>query len=131
METKEFKMFGYNAEKLSLAYGIFLIAWGLLVSMISGSNSLTSFIPSFIGLPIFLFSLLSILFTNRKKLFMHIAVLLIVLAALGGLDVFRSFPGIFSNFWGDLSKLMLLLTGSFFTYVNVRSFIEVRKNRET
>ena len=131
METKEFKMFGYNAEKLSLAYSIFLIAWGLLVSMISGSNSLTSFIPSFIGLPIFLFSLLSILFTNRKKLFMHIAVLLIVLAALGGLDVFRSFPGIFSNFWGDLSKLMLLLTGSFFTYVNVKSFIEVRKNRET
>ena len=131
METKEFKMFGYNAEKLSLAYSIFLIAWGLLVSMISGSNSLTSFIPSFIGLPIFLFSLLSILFTNRKKLFMHIAVLLIVLAALGGLDVLRSFPGIFSNFWGDLSKLMLLLTGSFFTYVNVKSFIEVRKNRET
>ena len=51
----EFKVFGLNIENFSVIYGSFLIFWGIFVSFISGSNSLTSFIPSFIGLPILIF----------------------------------------------------------------------------
>ena len=76
IENLEFKVFGLNIETFSVFYGSFLIFWGLLVSFISGSNSLTSFIPSFIGLPILIFSNLSIKFTSKKKIFMHIVVLL-------------------------------------------------------
>ena len=36
----------------------------------------------------------------------------------------------FENVWADSSKLMLLITGLIFTYLNVKSFIFVRKNRD-
>ena len=130
IENLEFKVFGLNIENFSVFYGSFLIFWGIFVSFISGSNSLTSFIPSFIGLPILIFSNLSIKFPNKKKIFMHIVVLFGLVAFLGGLDFFRSFLGgmLFQNFWADISKLILLTTGGYFVYQCIKSFIFARKN---
>ena len=131
-KNSEFKIFGTTIETFSIFYGSFLVFWGVIVSFISGSNSLTSFIPSLIGLPILIFSNLSIKFTNKKKLFMHIVVFFGLIAFLGGLDFFRSFLGgtLFKNFWADVSKLILLITGGFFVYQCIRSFIFARKNNE-
>ena len=130
IENLEFKVFGLNIETFSVFYGSFLIFWGLLVSFISGSNSLTSFIPSFIGLPILIFSNLSIKFTSKKKIFMHIVVLFGLIAFLGGLDFFRSILNgtVFQNIWADISKLILLTSGGYFVYQCIRSFIFARKN---
>ena len=130
IKNLEFKVFGLNIETFSVFYGSFLIFWGLLVSFISGSNSLTSFIPSFIGLPILIFSNLSIKFTSKKKIFMHIVVLFGLIAFLGGLDFFRSILNgtVFQNIWADISKLILLTTGGYFVYQCIRSFIFARKN---
>ena len=132
IENLEFKVFGLNIETFSVFYGSFLIFWGLLVSFISGSNSLTSFIPSFIGLPILIFSNLSIKFTSRKKIFMHIVVLFGLIAFLGGLDFFRSILNgtVFQNIWADISKLILLTTGGYFVYQCIRSFIFARKSNK-
>ena len=126
----EFKVFNLNIETFSVFYGSFLIFWGLFVSFLSGSNSLTSFIPSFIGLPILIFSSLSIKFTSKKKIFMHIVVLFGLIAFLGGLDFFRSILNgtVFQNIWADISKLILLTTGGYFVYQCIRSFIFARKN---
>ena len=126
----EFKIYGTTIETFSIFYGSFLIFWGVFVSFISGSNSLTSFIPSFIGLPILIFSNLSIKFSNKKKLFMHIVVFFGLIAFLGGLDFLRSILGgtLFQNVWVDISKLILLSTGGYFVYQCIRSFIFVRKN---
>ena len=128
----EFKVFNLNIETFSVFYGSFLIFWGLVVSFVSGSNSLTSFIPSFIGLPILIFSNLSIKFSSKKKLFMHIVVLFGLIAFLGGLDFLRSLisGSAFENLWADVSKIILLITGAFFTYQCVRSFIFARKNNK-
>ena len=128
--NSEFKIFGATIETFSVFYGSFLIFWGVIVSFISGSNSLTSFIPSFIGLPILIFSSLSIKFTNKKKFFMHIVVLFGLIAFLGGLDFFRSILNgtVFQNIWADISKLILLTTGGYFVYQCIRSFIFARKN---
>ena len=79
----EFKVLGMTMEKLSIVYGLFLILWGVLISLISGSNSFTSYIPSILGLPILVFAFLSMKFFDKKKLFMHIVVLF-------GLIIFRS-----------------------------------------
>ena len=127
---KEFKYLGLTIERISLFYGIFLITWGVVISLLSKSNSFTSFIPSFFGLVILVFSLLAIKVPSKKKLFIHIVVLVGLIVFLGGLDIFRSMNVLFDNFWADLSKLMLLLTGLWFTIINVRSFIFVRKNRK-
>ena len=126
---KEFKYFGVTIEKLSLSYAIFLIAWGLMISAISDSDSFTSYIPSFLGLILLLFSTLAILIPSKKKLFMHIVVLFGIIIFLGGLDVFRSFDNLFDNLWADVSKFMLLITGLWFTVINIKSFKFIRKNR--
>ena len=44
---KEFTFMGKEMEKISIYYGAFLIFWGLLVSVLSQSSSITSFIPAF------------------------------------------------------------------------------------
>ena len=131
-QSKEFEVFGLKIENLSVYYGLFLILWGIVISLISGSNSFTSYIPSILGFPIFIFSYLSIKFTSKKKMFMHIVVLFGLIIFLGGLDILRSIisGNAFNNYWADISKLMMMLTGLFFTYQCVRSFIHARKIRD-
>jgi len=132
LNINEFMVFGIKIENFSVFYGTFLIFWGVIVSFMSGSNSFTSFIPSIIGLPILIFSYLSIKFENKRKLFMHIVVFFGLVALLGGLDVIRSIinESLFSNFWADISKLMMLVTGLFFVIQCVRSFIHARKIKD-
>ena len=131
-QSKEFEVCGLKIENLSVYYGLFLILWGIVISLISGSNSFTSYIPSILGFPIFIFSYLSIKFTSKKKMFMHIVVLFGLIIFLGGLDILRSIisGNAFDNYWADISKLMMMLTGLFFTYQCVRSFIHARKIRD-
>ena len=128
----EFKVFGITIEKISIIYGTFLIIWGVIISFLSNSNSFTSYIPSVLGIPILIFSLLSIKFVNKKKTFMHIVVLFGLIIFLGGLDFLRTFinGNIFENYWADMSKLMMMLTGLFFTIQCIRSFIHSRKIRD-
>ena len=128
---KEFTFLGRSMESVSIIYGIFLIIWGIAVSLISSSNSLTSFIPTIFGLPILLFSILSVKFQNRKKLFMHIVVTFGLIVFIGGLDFSRGLikGTSFTNMWADISKLMMLITGLIFTYLCIKSFIFARKNR--
>ena len=131
MAQKEYKFLGLNMQSISILYGIFLILWGLAVNFVSSSSSYTSLIPSIMGLPILIFSLLAVMFPSKIKIMMHIVVLFGLLVALGGMDVFRSLvSGNFLNsFWADLSKLMMLLTGVFFTYLCILSFRFARRNK--
>ena len=130
--NKEFKVLNLTIEKFSLTYGFFLILWGIVISFISGSSSVTSYIPSFLGLPLIVFSYLTIKFPSKKKLFMHIVVIFGLIIFLGGLDLIRSLISgyAFENFWADASKTMMLLTGLYFLVQCVKSFIFARKNRE-
>tara|TARA_B100000767_G_C19725289_1_gene519207 strand:+ start:123 stop:512 length:390 start_codon:yes stop_codon:yes gene_type:complete len=128
--NKEYTFLGLNMEKISILYGSFLIVWGLWVTNITGSNSITSYIPSILGLPILVLSLLAIIIPNKKRMLMHIVVIVGLIIFLGGLDFFRSIANPFENLWSDSSKLMMLITGSFFTYLCVQSFIFIRKNKQ-
>ena len=130
--NKDFKAMGLAMENLSICYGLFLIIWGIMVSLISKSGSFTSYIPSFLGLPILIFSYLAIKFETKKKIFMHIVVLFGLIIFFGGLDFLRSLltGNPFENIWADTSKLMMLLTGSYFTFQCIKSFIHARKSKE-
>ena len=120
----EFKVLGLTMEVFSMIYGFFLILWGIMISLISGSDSFTSYIPSILGIPILIFAYLSIKFASKKKMFMHIVVLLGLIIFLGGLDLIRSIliGNIFGNFWADISKLMMLVTG-FFLHTNASNHL--------
>ena len=101
----EFKVFGLPIENFSILFGLFLFLWGMGVSYFGDSKSLTSYIPSFIGLPIIIFSYLSIKFKNKKKLFMHIVVIFGLIFFLGGLDFVRT---TFKNY--DVNNWFLFYT---------------------
>ena len=130
--NNEYKIFGLTIEKLSIFYGLFLVLWGVLISFISGSDSFTSYIPSILGLPILILSFFSIKFYSRKKLFMHIVVIIGLIIFLGGLDFIRSLVigNAFDNIWADISKLMMLITGLIFVYQCIKSFMHAKKVRE-
>ena len=123
----EFKFLGNNMEKISSYYGAFLIIWGFAVSSLSNSESLTSLIPTFLGILILVFALFALFIPSKKKLFMHIVVIFGLITFIGGLDFLRNYNSLFNNFWGDLSKFMMLTTGLFFTYLCIKSFIHARK----
>ena len=122
--SQQFKFMGCNAIDSSIIYGVFLIVWGLGVTQMSDSNSITSMIPTFLGLPVLFLSLLSKIIPSKQKLFMHIVVIFGLLSVIGGLDILRTiFAGfIFINFWADLSKLAMFFTGSLYCYICIQHF---------
>ena len=124
--TEEFRLFSLSVEFLSILYGLFLVAWGFSISLLSGSSSITSFIPAFIGFPLILIGFISMVRPSLQKALMHIAVLIGVFAFLGGLDFFR---GMFANYYAGMSKLMLMVTGFLYLYVCIKSFLFARRQR--
>ena len=124
---EEFKVFSLSVELLTTLYGLFLVAWGFSVSLLSGSSSITSLIPAFIGFPLILIGFISMVRPSLQKALMHIAVLIGVFAFVGGLDFFR---GMLANYYAGLSKLMLMVTGFLYLYVCVKSFLFARRQRK-
>ena len=113
---------------VTIGYGAFLILWGIAVSVSSESNSITSFFPSMLGAPLLVSGVMTLRKPEKKKLWMHIAATFGLLCALGGTRFFMVMGDGLDYASG--STLMLLLTGSAYTTVCVRSFIAARKARE-
>ncbi len=126
MNKEEYTFLGLSMPYISIIYSIFLILFGFLVSYLSESSSVTSFIPSMLGLPILILSLLAIQIPNKRRLLMHIVVMIGFVIFLGGLDFLRGISDPFAIYWAGISKLTLLVTGSIFSFLNIKSFIFIR-----
>ena len=129
--NKEFTFLGNSMENIAMIYGIFLIVWGIGVTILSDSQSITSLIPAILGLPIIILSFFAKKFPDRKKLLMHIVVLIGLIIFLGGLDLIRGLiqGNIFVNLWASSSKFMMIISGLVFTILCIKSFIFNRKNK--
>ena len=125
--TQDFRVFSLSIEFLTTLYGLFMVIWGISISLISGSSSITSMIPAFIGVPLSFIGFISMIKPTFRKALMHIAVVIGIIAFLGGLDFFR---GMFNNYYAGLSKLMLLITGFVYVYFCIQSFIFVRRQKK-
>ena len=125
--TQDFRVFSLSIEFLTTLYGMFMVIWGISISLISGSSSITSMIPAFIGGPLAFIGFISMIKPTFRKALMHLAVVIGIIAFLGGLDFFR---GMFTNYYAGLSKLMLLVTGFVYVYFCVQSFIFVRRQKK-
>ena len=125
--TQDFRVFSLSIEFFTTLYGLFMVIWGISISLISESSSMTSMIPAFIGVPLAFIGFLSMINPTLRKALMHIAVVIGIIAFLGGLDFFR---GMFNNYYAGLSKLMLLITGFIYVYFCVQSFIFVRRQKK-
>jgi hypothetical protein len=81
-----------------------------------------------LGAPLLVSGVMTLQKPEKKKLWMHIAASFGLLCALGGTRFFMVMGDGLDYASG--STLMLLLTGSAYTTVCVRSFIAARKARE-
>ena len=111
---------------LTTIYGILLTLWGLIVTGISESQSISSFAPALFGLPLLVSGEMAKTPGASRKLWMHVAVTFGLLAALGGTRFFMVMSDGLD--YASSSMLMLLVTGTAYTFLCVRSFIEARKS---
>ena len=115
----------------TIIYGVWLISWAAAVSVATGTESITSWIPAMLGVPILLMGLMCLLLPAKRKIWMHIATVFGVIVFMGGIDVFRGLAtgrDLFASPAAGASKLMLLVTGAWFSVLCFRSFIWARKN---
>ena len=69
MSNSEFTFVGQKVEKITLVFGLAMTIWGAVVTIISESQSLTSLIPSAIGLPMLIVGYLAIRYEHKKSFF--------------------------------------------------------------
>ena len=67
MEKEEFTFFGFQMVMVSVIYGLALIFWGIVVSLLIEGRSITSWIPGAIGFPILLFGFLTIVKPSKRN----------------------------------------------------------------
>ena len=134
MSKNEYQVFGLNSDKISIIYGILLVVFAVFVTAASGSRSFTSYIPAMLGLPILIFGLVAFIAPAKQKLVMHLNVVIGLIIFLGGLSVIGNiFSGtlLTSNFWANISKLFLSISGGLYLTFCIKSFIYIRKQKET
>ena len=112
---------------LTTNYGLFLLSWGLIATYLSEAQSLTSFLPSLLGLALLVSGEMAKI-PEKKKLWMHVAVTFGLIGALGGTRFFMVMADGLN--YASSSMLMLFLTGTAYTVLCIRSFIVARKARE-
>ncbi|MDP6333498.1 MAG: hypothetical protein QF479_02570 [Candidatus Poseidoniaceae archaeon] len=127
--SEEFSVAGQSMPRITTGVGSFLIVWGLIVSIVSESNSVTSYFPSFLGIPLLISGVMAQKVPEKRKLWMHIAVTFGLLSALGGTRFFM----VMSNGinYASGSMLMLLVIGSVYTFLCVKSFRFARLNENS
>lgn len=126
--SEQYTVAGQSIPTITSGYGGFLILWGIVISFLSDSDSITSYFPSLLGIPLLLSGILAIKIPEKRKLWMHIAATFGLLCAIGGTRYFMVMGDGLN--YATSSMLMLLLTGIAFTVICVKSFIHARKVRE-
>lgn len=127
--SEEFSVAGQSMPRITIGFGTLLIAWGVIVSIISSSNSITSFFPSLLGIPLLISGIMAQKVPEKRKLWMHIAVSFGLLCAIGGTRFFMVMSDGITYASG--SMLMLLVTGSIYTFLCIKSFRFARLNAKT
>ena len=124
MET-DYKLFGKKLEFILILLSIFLILWVIGISILSQSQSITSFIPSFLGIPILVMSALIYKFPKKRRLLYNINFFFGIIIFLGGLDIIRGIIGgnAFENLWADTSKIMMVIIGLIIVLIFINKII--------
>ena len=89
---------------------------------------MTSFFPSLLGLPILISGIMAQKVPEKRKLWMHIAVVFGLLCAIGGTRFFMVMSKDDVSDYAKGSMLMLLVTGAIYTFLCVKSFRFARIN---
>ena len=129
---ESFKSFGMDMARFTMATALALVGLGVLFYVLTGMEQKTALIPSGVGGLLFLMGFLTMKMPEKRKIFMHIAVLLGLVCATA---VLRDVPDIMESGFspdGELSlalveKMIMMVIGVVYTVQCVRSFIAARR----
>ena len=128
MTKQSYTVAGQSIPTITIGYGVFLALWGIVISQLSSSDSITSYAPTFAGMPLLITGILATKIPEKRKLWMHIAATFGLICAIGGTRFFMVMSDGINYASG--SMLMLFVTGLIYTYFCIQSFIWARKQRE-
>ena len=119
--------------QLTIAYAIVLILLGIIGYVATGMVSVTALIPSFFGIVFLILGLLGKA-ESRRKLMMHIAVALGLLAIVG---TFNGIIATISYFGGGevarpaavISQAVMAILSILYVAMGVKSFVDARRAR--
>ncbi len=97
----------------TIIYGVWLISWAAAVSVATGTESITSWMPAMLGMPILLMGLMCLIRPAQRKIWMHVAAVFGVIVFMGGIVVFRGLAAggdFFVSPAAGAAKLCLLST---------------------
>ncbi len=114
--------------RISLLTGLALIALGVLVTVASDSQSVTSLIPAFIGVVYLALGIAGSAKPAINHHLMHGAAALSLLAILGSLG---SLLGRGSEGWAAVAQVGTVLISGVFLALAIRSFRTARRSRES
>ncbi|MDP6985641.1 MAG: hypothetical protein QGH38_00280 [Candidatus Thalassarchaeaceae archaeon] len=126
--SDEFIYLGMNIPTFTKVVAAVLAFIGAATYFMTGQESITALIPSFVSIPMYILATLAEQNPEKRALLMHFAVLLGVFCIAGGSMGVSGFAD------GDTSasvieQLLMMLVGVVYTYVCVLSFIHARKSR--
>ena len=126
--SDEFIYLGMNIPTFTKVVAAVLSSIGAATYFMTGQESITALIPSFVSIPMYILATLAEQNPEKRALLMHFAVLLGVFCIAGGSMGVSGFAD------GDTSasvieQLLMMLVGVVYTYVCVLSFIHARKSR--
>jgi len=126
--SDEFIYLGMNIPTFTKVVAAVLASIGAATYFMTGQESITALIPSFVSIPMYILATLAEQNPEKRALLMHFAVLLGVFCIAGGSMGVSGFAD------GDTSasvieQLLMMLVGVVYTYVCVLSFIHARKSR--
>lgn len=113
--------------KKTMIVGAILIILGGLVSVLSDSNSITSFIPSFIGVALVILALVAQAKPDLNHHMMHGVAMVALLAILGSLG---SLIGRGSTGWALFSQLVTIVACGGLLFFAIQSFKAARLARQ-
>jgi len=123
--------------KATLIFAALLVALGLIGYLGTGSQHPTALIPTWFGLALGLFGYLAMSPNeSRRRLFMHINVVIGVLGFLGGaISALQGYgqarsEGVDPNMPALASKLTMAFLMLIYVNMCIRSFIEARRSRK-
>lgn len=114
--------------RVSIITGLALVALGVLVTVASASESVTSLIPAFIGAGFLLLGLVGAAKPSLNHHLMHAAAALSLLAILGSVG---TLVGRGADGWALVAQVGTVLVSGAFLALAVRSFRTARRSRSS
>lgn len=115
----------------TIGLGAALIALGVVVSIMSDSGSVTSYIPSFIGIVFLILGVIAAVREDLRHHVMHAAAVIALIAIIGSVGSLISRWESEGGYWAEGSQIITVVLCAGFLMAAIGSFKAARRARKS